>query len=494
MSSFERSSGKTDPITEATRRLEQNPRDVLALIQRANAYLERHDVPAVLSDVDRALQLVLSEPQLEEDTQAVLLARLYTTQSQALAGGGSWEQALSAAERAVQARPDDLDALVQRGRVRRQLGDMPGALSDLNHVIALNPTMATAYLARGILRYDGQGDSTGALEDFNRALELDGSLAVAWSRRGQVYMDMNDLVRAEQDLRLALSLDIRLSGAYTNLCAVLRLQNRPDEALRIAANALRYYPDDPGLLVEAARCLIDQNRLPEALSTVQKVLAQLPDHAEALALMGQVYGRQGNIVAAVHGLERALALNPHDVESWFNCALAHYHAGNAAAALAAIDRVLALNPEDGEARSFRQHISTGMPQDHPELVPVLAVLERFAFAHCGPRYDGEYRWRVGTLPMTQFTPHGAIQSYVVAALDLCQAPYTIIAVWLGDNQIDVSIRQARLIPEIQQQTLATVLSATIPARSEALSALLNRFMEQGMLAKAGASLRFTGKT
>ena len=36
----------TDPIAAATRRLAQNPRDVLALIDRAEAFMARHEAAA----------------------------------------------------------------------------------------------------------------------------------------------------------------------------------------------------------------------------------------------------------------------------------------------------------------------------------------------------------------------------------------------------------------------------------------------------------------
>src|SRR5205085_3042797 len=69
---------KSNPIVDATRRLERNPRDVLALIDRASAYLAQHNAAAAQQDIERGLQVAILEPSLTGDARSRLLARLYT--------------------------------------------------------------------------------------------------------------------------------------------------------------------------------------------------------------------------------------------------------------------------------------------------------------------------------------------------------------------------------------------------------------------------------
>jgi len=62
-----------------------------------------------------------------------------------------------------------------RGLVRREQGDVVGALADYDQAIALKPDDATAYNDRGIMRRE-QGDLAGALADYEQYLELGGGM------------------------------------------------------------------------------------------------------------------------------------------------------------------------------------------------------------------------------------------------------------------------------------------------------------------------------
>src|SRR5258708_7907221 len=103
-----------DPIAETTRRLEHNPRDVLALLDRGRAYLAQHNGAAAQQDAERALQLALLEPKLTGETRAELLVRLYTLHSHALAGKGDWAAAGESITKALAAAPRNVEALLQR--------------------------------------------------------------------------------------------------------------------------------------------------------------------------------------------------------------------------------------------------------------------------------------------------------------------------------------------------------------------------------------------
>ena len=58
------------------------------------------------------------------------------------------------------------------GSVRRDLGDLDGAIADYARAIELNPKSAPAYVDRGNAKRD-QGNFDAALADYNRAIEID---------------------------------------------------------------------------------------------------------------------------------------------------------------------------------------------------------------------------------------------------------------------------------------------------------------------------------
>ena len=475
-----------DPISEATRRLEKNPRDVIALMDRAGAYLAHRDAESALSDIERSRQIVLLEPKLEREARSVLLSRLYTMQSRALAGLGDWSGALAAVEKALSERSDDVSALVQRGRIRRDSRDLQSAMSDLDRAIELDDSAASAYVARGMTRRE-LGDYKGALADYDQALKLDKTLAIAWSSRARLHLDLNDLQRAGRDCRTAIRLDPQLVFAYTNLAWIVRNQGNLDEALRVLTQGLKQHPNEPNLLVELARTYIERNRLSEALSALDAVLRNSPDCGEALALRGQVRGRSGNLTAALADLGQAVELDPHNPETHFNHALAHWHAGNPSEALAAASRVIQLTPSDQEARAWRTRLALLLGLNSLDVVA--GVLEGFAYSHCGPGR----RWKVELRQMHLFRPDGSPETFDAALLDLCQTPQALLQVTATPTEYTVKILEERAVPGAPRPCLFDALSETIPAQADALLDLLNSFIDKGFLVKTGDQLKHVGK-
>lgn len=352
-----------DSISDATQRLEKNPRDVPALMDRADAFMEQRNAESALRDIEHSLEIALMEPRLEGEIRGVLLARLYTMQSRALAGLGDWATALLAIEQAIREKANSVDAIVQRGRIRRESSDLQGALQDFDHALALDKYSTIAYIGRGMTRYKMQ-DYQGAIADYDRAISLDKTRAVAWSNRGNAYFALQDYQKAEQDCRTALKLDPRLIRAYEIVSHIYRQQGRHSEAMHIVIEGLRYQPYETRLLVQAARICIDQERLPKALSIANRVLQQSTDHSEAYALRGQIHGRLGSYAAAIEDLQRATELEPTEVENYFNLALAYLHSRNLAAAIGSLEHVLKLDQNDDEARSLYERLIRDQEVQH----------------------------------------------------------------------------------------------------------------------------------
>jgi tetratricopeptide (TPR) repeat protein len=67
--------------------------------------------------------------------------------------------------------PDYAVAHANRGLLRyQQLGDIPGALTDLNLAILLDPRDASTYTTRGLIKYAELGDIEYALADYDLAI------------------------------------------------------------------------------------------------------------------------------------------------------------------------------------------------------------------------------------------------------------------------------------------------------------------------------------
>ncbi|WP_035371776.1 tetratricopeptide repeat protein, partial [Dolichospermum circinale] len=71
----------------------------------------------------------------------------------------------------IKINPNFAEAYYNRGSVRSELGDKPGAIDDFNLAIKINPNDAKAYGNRGIVYYQ-LGDKQKAREDLQRAAQL----------------------------------------------------------------------------------------------------------------------------------------------------------------------------------------------------------------------------------------------------------------------------------------------------------------------------------
>ncbi|MCB2220923.1 MAG: tetratricopeptide repeat protein [Bacteroidetes bacterium] len=92
--------------------------------------------------------------------------------------------------------------------IKDQLGDYAGSIRDYNHYIRLNAGGDNAYALnnRGFAKYK-QNDPEGALTDIRASLDSDPSNAFAYKNLALVFLAMDSLEQACQNLQLALDHD-----------------------------------------------------------------------------------------------------------------------------------------------------------------------------------------------------------------------------------------------------------------------------------------------
>lgn len=445
---------------------------LVGLIRQAEACLARHEAAAALGVTEQGVQALTGVP-LDEPARR-LLARLYTLQSCALTALGERDRAWQTVAQALTLWPDDVDALIQRGRLYRDEGETEAALRDLDQALTLDERSASAYLARGMVR-ERVGDSAGALADYGRAAALDDRLALAWSKRARLLAARGETAAAECDFTTALRLDPHLLEPYTYLAYLIRQKGDLRGALQIVELGLRHHPGEPELLLQQAYTLVDLEELSTALVAVEGLLRVYPDHAGALALRGQIHGRSGNLEAALADLGRAVALDPGDAETHFNYALANLHARRPTEAFAALLRALQLEPGDQEAQQWRTRLAGQLglePWDR-----AARVLERFAYSHCGPGRD----WKVEIRQMHTFHPNGEIETYNAAVLDPGPRSALLLVVKLTSDGYCVEVMAELAVPDAPRTPFTVVAERVVPQDPDRLLAQLNLLVTEGVL-------------
>lgn len=105
----------------------------------------------------------------------------------------------------------------------------PEAAETYDRVIALEPTHIDALLNRGMIAYE-KGDLENAAEHFRRAITIKPDNPVAHFNLGSTLDDLGLLSEARQHLRLATRLDPGYADAHYNLAIVCDKMNAESEA------------------------------------------------------------------------------------------------------------------------------------------------------------------------------------------------------------------------------------------------------------------------
>jgi tetratricopeptide (TPR) repeat protein len=168
-------------------------------------------------------------------------------------------------------------ALVQRGRVRAELGDHSRAVADFGRALRLDRTLVDAYVERGAV-HQQRGAYERAVRDYDAALAIDPNISLALDRRSQALA--------------------QLTESYQGQVAQLTEQ-------------LARTPNDAGLLNN--RCwvrAVNGEELDAALADCNAALLLENSSAQAFDSRGLVHLKRGAFGAAFADYEAALAVEP----------------------------------------------------------------------------------------------------------------------------------------------------------------------------------------
>lgn len=127
-----------------------------------------------------------------------------------------FDEAASHFEKALEARPDDAQALTGLGMCLTKLNRPAEALTRFDAAIRATPGFARAYLQKaGVLAEMGELDQAAAL--LRRTLELDPEMTAAYVNLGTVYGMKGDATNAADAFRKALAIEPENEGARRGL-------------------------------------------------------------------------------------------------------------------------------------------------------------------------------------------------------------------------------------------------------------------------------------
>jgi len=210
-------------------------------------------------------------------------------------------RSLQAADKAVALAPDLADGYSARGWLRVAVKwDWPGARSDLEHALALNPGDAISQLRLG--RLDGAiGSLNEASAAASKVAELDPLDADAWLDLGSYRMYTGNFVLARQALDRALEIAPDQFDAVRGRALLSLLDGHTKEALAAFERSTQEWTRLTGV----ALAQYDLGHARESQEALDQLIAR---HANEAALqVAEVYARRGEHDRAFEWLERARA-------------------------------------------------------------------------------------------------------------------------------------------------------------------------------------------
>ena len=142
------------------------------------------DVENLKEDITRIKQAIEeSEKAAKKSADEAMANKLFTE-----AISMHEKDALSAIKlysQAIEYNPNYSDAYNNRGNLKKELGDIDGAMADYNKAIELDPNSDLCLSNRGNLKADIK-DYSGAIADYDRAIELNSQNYTAYNNRGTV--------------------------------------------------------------------------------------------------------------------------------------------------------------------------------------------------------------------------------------------------------------------------------------------------------------------
>ncbi len=195
--------------------------------------------------------------------------------------------------------------------------NFPMQLSQLDSLIAVDPTKSQQFAIRALLRWEGD-DINGALSDANQALELNPTNAFAHNVLGLLQLGNYDYEAALASFEAALKIDDRYPAAYLNRGRAHNLMGNPLIGLKDMDRAIEL--DSSFALAYLSRATVQKGlgNASAAISDFDKVIAMHPDFADAYFSRGFARKMLGDYGGAIRDYDQTILLNPNEPSSYNN--------------------------------------------------------------------------------------------------------------------------------------------------------------------------------
>jgi tetratricopeptide (TPR) repeat protein len=328
-----------EALATADAALRVDPTDTVALVNRSGALrgLGRYD--EALADAERAIEREPGNPGSLHAKSAALasLGRLHEA-VELLGTELELHESLEADPRAT------AHVLMDRARMRDELGDPGGASIDLEAAVTADPENPRGYQARAAFRSRHVLPQEAAvdLEHASRLAPLDPGV---WADLGAVLQEAGERVRARAALDRALEIDPSNSAALVNLGVLLADQGRRNRATEMFRRAVASDPANASARTNLALALLNANKPAEALGHARAATGAAPRFADAHNAVGSALLALDRADEAVDSFAAAVNLDVARFHHLHGLAVAYTRSGDIDRAIGTVAMLVSRFPE-----------------------------------------------------------------------------------------------------------------------------------------------------
>ncbi len=270
--------------------------------------------------------------------------------AQTLLAVGAVDEARSDIGRALQAAPNDANALSLQSIIAVVQGEKDQALQLAQAAVAADPKSATALISRSYAE-QARFDLTAARATVQRAVELEPNNALAWARLAELHSSFGDLDASLAAAQRAVQINPNLSRTQTVLGFANLTSIKTQEAKAAFEKAISLDQADPLPRLGMGLALIREGELDRGSRSIEVAASLDPNNALVRSYLGKAYyeEKRGPLDEREFGVARQL--DPKDPTPWFYDSIAKQTTNRPVEALQDLEKARELNDNRAVYRS-----------------------------------------------------------------------------------------------------------------------------------------------
>ncbi|MDR3123930.1 MAG: tetratricopeptide repeat protein, partial [Treponema sp.] len=332
-------------------------REVQALVAQGREAVSRNDLKAAREAFNAALTRMPSgEDRFEAQEMAEIAEAWYEAfarQGDTAEGREAAQEAAAYARLSMQKDPSQAAPHYTLGRVSRDLGQLEGAIAELQEAARLDSGNYRYAFDLG-RAYFANRDYNGARQSFENTVNLNRSFESAWYNLGGAYRSLGRPDDALASYRRAVGVKPEYAAAHREIGRILNARDDFRGAAEAFAKALEYAPNDVASARELGAAQMAGGEYAAAEASFERALRATPDDDQTNYNMAVVKLSRDKGDEALGYAQKAAELVPGSALYAYTLGLAAEAAGEFEAAAAAYGRAISL-----DAAYIRPRINLG---------------------------------------------------------------------------------------------------------------------------------------